>query len=522
MSNKSKNLLLNYYKSKISNKVHENSIFNNIYSKYSNLNSSRKESSKDKNRFNSKKNKTTKNSPNSSLILNSKEFSFEKNKIKFKNDLLKNKEGFKDNFIKKINAIDKNEKGNISHKQNISKNIFNMYNSIRNGSALISNRLVKNRKTTNLISNINLNNINNSNMNAESRFIINEINNSTNNKSLYNNYKNNLNERISFKNKLYNFNVKKDGQYINYLKSADLNANNNCFQIFSDETFYKDNSFYYLLLYNQIKIGTYFSNSISVINSLSYYPLENDTLIDYIYNYFLGTDTNINFILEKENSTFLHCQSKGINYKNKFYYFQIKNEKGETFIDSYYNAMSEYIRIEPFVKYYIRIIILKMDNKEYSAKREIMLNFQKYKNNFLVDNKIETKVRIYSEQNLTFFFKITDVDIGKIIFFMIYNLGEASHETTVYYNYYDSDNFEELINYFPTEKNKFDNYYGKGNVYFKILRKESSPAAILIGLFIKRLSKSQEINPFNISAKIEREEDRKKKTETHQVKVNQK
>ena len=55
MSNKSKNLLLNYYKSKISNKVHENSIFNNIYSKYSNLNSSRKESSKDKNRFNSKK-----------------------------------------------------------------------------------------------------------------------------------------------------------------------------------------------------------------------------------------------------------------------------------------------------------------------------------------------------------------------------------------------------------------------------------------------------------------------------------
>ena len=31
MNDKSKNLLLNYYKSKINNKAHENSIFNNIY-----------------------------------------------------------------------------------------------------------------------------------------------------------------------------------------------------------------------------------------------------------------------------------------------------------------------------------------------------------------------------------------------------------------------------------------------------------------------------------------------------------
>ena len=159
MSDKSKNLILNYYKSKLNNKVQENSLFNNIYHKYSNLNYTRRENSNDKNRIISNKTKTTKNSPNYSLVLNSKEFSIEKNKNKYKNDMISNKGVIKDLFIKKINNIDRNDKENISQRQNITKNIFNMYNRIRNESSLISNRLIKNRKTANLISNINLNNL---------------------------------------------------------------------------------------------------------------------------------------------------------------------------------------------------------------------------------------------------------------------------------------------------------------------------------------------------------------------------
>ena len=159
MSNKSKNLILNYYKSKINSKIPENSLLNNIYHKYSNLNYSRRENSKDKNKFNLTKTKTGKNSPNYSLILNSKDFSIDKNKIKCKNDIIKNKDVIKDIFIKKINNIDKNDKENISRRPNVTKNIFNMYNRIRNESSLISNRLIKNRKTANLISNINLNTI---------------------------------------------------------------------------------------------------------------------------------------------------------------------------------------------------------------------------------------------------------------------------------------------------------------------------------------------------------------------------
>ena len=207
MSDKSKNLILNYYKSKINSKIPENSLLNNIYHKYSNLNYSRRENSKDKNKVNLTKTKTGKNSPNYSLILNSKDFPIDKNKIKCKNDIIKNKEVIKDIFIKKINNIDKNDKeNNISQRPNVTKNIFNMYNRIRNESSLISNRLIKNRKTANLISNINLNNFNNSNMNSDF-FYNKEINNSTNNKSMYNNYKNYIkNKNTPFNSNLYNFN----------------------------------------------------------------------------------------------------------------------------------------------------------------------------------------------------------------------------------------------------------------------------------------------------------------------------
>ena len=74
MNDKSKSILLNYYKSKINNKPSENNIFNNIYSKYSNLNSSRKDSSKEKSRFVAKKLKITKNSPYSYINTNIKYF----------------------------------------------------------------------------------------------------------------------------------------------------------------------------------------------------------------------------------------------------------------------------------------------------------------------------------------------------------------------------------------------------------------------------------------------------------------
>ena len=270
MSNKSKNLLLDYYKSKISNKANENNLLNNIYYKYSNLNSTRKDSSKDKNRFIPKKTKTTKNSPNSTLNL--KDFSIEKNNIKYKNEIIKNKEAIKDLFIKKINIIDKNDKGNMSQRQNVSNNIFNMYNRIRNDSALISNRLIKNRKTANIMSTININNYNNnSNINADSRFYNKEINNSTNNKSLYNNYKNFLNEKNnSFKNRLFNYNINNKNPNISDFKNINKGIKKNTI----NNSFLKK----YIIQTNKGK-----ENNTKIENSFNT-KIRKVSSIDYLYN----------------------------------------------------------------------------------------------------------------------------------------------------------------------------------------------------------------------------------------------
>ena len=313
-NNKSKYLLLNYYKSKINNKASESNIFNSIYHKYSNLNSSRKESSKDKSRFIPKKIKTTKNSPNSTLNLNMKDFSIEKNKSKYKNDIIKSKDIIKDSFIKKINVIDKNDKGNMSQRPNVSKNIFNIYNSIRNDSSLISNRLIKNRKTANIISNINLNN--NSNINADSRIYNQEINNSTNNKSLYNNYKNFLNEKnTSFKNRLFNFNInnKKPPSIANIKKEIKKNIINNSFlkKYIINTNKGKENN---------TKIENSFNSKIRKVSSIDYLynnkTKKNDKRSHHI-NYINENKSDFNIAERRKENKIEKIESSNMNLSNR-------------------------------------------------------------------------------------------------------------------------------------------------------------------------------------------------------------
>ena len=313
-NNKSKYLLLNYYKSKINNKASKSNIFNSIYHKYSNLNSSRKDSSKDKSRFIPKKIKTTKNSPNSTLNLNMKDFSIEKNKSKYKNDIIKSKDIIKDSFIKKINVIDKNDKGNMSQRPNVSKNIFNIYNSIRNDSSLISNRLIKNRKTANIISNINLNN--NSNINADSRIYNQEINNSTNNKSLYNNYKNFLNEKnTSFKNRLFNFNInnKKPPSIANIKKEIKKNTINNSFlkKYIINTNKGKENN---------TKIENSFNSKIRKVSSIDYLynnkTKKNDKRSHHI-NYINENKSDFNIAERRKENKIEKIESSNMNLSNR-------------------------------------------------------------------------------------------------------------------------------------------------------------------------------------------------------------
>ena len=313
-NNKSKYLLLNYYKSKINSKASENNIFNSIYYKYSNLNSSRKDSSKDKSRFIPKKIKTTKNSPNSTLNLNMKDFSIEKSKSKYKNDIIKSKDIINDIFVKKINLIDKNDKGNMSQRPNVSKNIFHIYNSIRNDSSLISNRLIKNRKTANILSNINLNN--NSNMNADSRISHQEINNSTNNKSLYNNYKNFLNEKnTSFKNRLFNFNInnKNTPSIANIKKEGKKNTINNSFlkKYIINTNKGKENN---------AKIENSFNSKIRKVSSIDYLynnkTKKNDKRSHHI-NYINENKSDFNIAERRKENKIGDIESSNMNLSNR-------------------------------------------------------------------------------------------------------------------------------------------------------------------------------------------------------------
>ena len=175
ISNKSKNPLLNFYKSKLKKKEiinKSNNINFNKVSNQKNLKTFRKEISKDKHKNGSIKYKTSKNSPNSSLIrfsnrigqLDSKEsvkkkdikinkvsnnhISGSKNKLKY--DL------FEEFFMKKLRKISKkNTNGQISQRLKSTKNIFSNY---KNESTLNSSILTKNKKKLFGNSNIYFNN----------------------------------------------------------------------------------------------------------------------------------------------------------------------------------------------------------------------------------------------------------------------------------------------------------------------------------------------------------------------------
>ena len=368
MSNMSKNVLLNYYKSKINKKYNENSFYNQLLQKYPGLNSSRKESSKEKNRFNSKKNKTTKNSPNSSLIINIKDFSIEKNKgvFKDKDSFNKSKEIFKDSFVKKINLLEKGDKGNISKRQNVSKNIFNMYNSIRNGSGLINNRLVKNRKTANLISNLNINNLNNEKINDDNKIYKKDINNSknelnyTNNKSLFSNYKQFFNEKnTSFKNRLYNFNItNKNPSIVNFKKINNKEIKKNTI----------NNSFLkrYIIQTNKGK-----DNSMKIENSFNT-KIRKISSIDYLYN------NKKKKTERKHHISYINENRSDFNIAEK----RNENKIGEI-ESSNMNLSNRNININKFINknVYNKIIDKKERNKNIINKIKIKNNKERKKNN---------------------------------------------------------------------------------------------------------------------------------------------
>ena len=110
---------------------------------------------------------------------------------------------------------------------------------------------------------------------------------------------------------------------------------------------------------------------------------------------------SFNFLIEKDSLTYLHYQTSEI--PSVFYIpynLNIINEKGEKFIDSNCNSISDYIKIEPNIKYFVHIRIFSPRDYSYLS-RSFSLNYDKYKNNILIKDYTEIKRTVLYPQNFT-------------------------------------------------------------------------------------------------------------------------
>ena len=98
---------------------------------------------------------------------------------------------------------------------------------------------------------------------------------------------------------------------------------------------------------------------------------------------------------------YLHYQTKSYNFIPSNIYINITNEKGEEIVNKDFDLLSNYIKIEPNVKYYAHINIYK-NIITAPAGGIFSLKYEKYKNNILVKDENEVKRLILSHQNYTF------------------------------------------------------------------------------------------------------------------------
>ena len=165
-----------------------------------------------------------------------------------------------------------------------------------------------------------------------------------------------------------------DDGFINYLYKTTLDSKKYIYINYAD-TLYRDNCTYYIVLYD---ISQKYGDSIYVVNSWKYLDFGNEIKFSFDYS------ISFHFLIEKESPTYLHYQTSEIPYTfSSPYRLNITNEKGEKFIDSDCDSVSDYIKIESNVKYFVHIKIFSPRNYDLLSRR-FSLNYEKYKNNILL------------------------------------------------------------------------------------------------------------------------------------------
>jgi hypothetical protein len=162
-------------------------------------------------------------------------------------------------------------------------------------------------------------------------------------------------------------------KFENYLFEMSLDTKD-YIKISYDDDFYKDNCIFYIVLYDSSRT---YNDTIYVVNSLKYLNFDNEITF--------GNDFPIsfNFLIQKDFQTYLHYQIKKVAIIYSSIYINITNEKGEVLVNKNFDSVSDYIKIEPNVKYYAHIRISKNILTELTSGT-FCLKYEKYKNNMSI------------------------------------------------------------------------------------------------------------------------------------------
>ena len=117
-----------------------------------------------------------------------------------------------------------------------------------------------------------------------------------------------------------------------------------------------------------------------------------------------------------------------------------------------------------------------------------MLNFEKYKESHLLENDKEITVRALYSQHFTFFKDISNLSINNTIKFNIKIDISNFHTDYIFIKYFESDNFENLFNNFPSNREDFDSQIGHlnmgGNFDYTLIKQYKSQRGVLIGIYV--------------------------------------
>ena len=283
-------------------------------------------------------------------------------------------------------------------------------------------------------------------------------------------------------------------KFDDYLFETSLDTKD-CLKISYDDDFYKDNCIFYIVLYDSSRT---YNDIIYVVNSLKYLNFDNEITFGSHF------PISLNFLIQKDFPTYLHYQTRNGNFIPSYIYINITNEEGEELVNKNFDSVSDYIKIEPNVKYYAHIRISKNILTDL-ASGAFCLNYEKYKNNILVKDENEVKRLILSPQNYTFFKNISNIAVKEsIIVNGLYNGNYGRHY--IYFKKYKSDDFESLVDSFPTNKEGFDGVLGQGegfnNFSYDIKKENDSQKGILIGFFIENSNTYMPLGSGNVSLNI--------------------